>query len=58
MLRFLQSQPWEAAERLRVRPHIVHDTRSILYRYLLTILERQVKSTAFLRRLQQQTQTD
>jgi DNA repair protein RecO (recombination protein O) len=52
MLRFLQSQPWEEVQRVSVRLQILRQVENILYRYLLTVLERHLKSADFLRRLQ------
>jgi len=51
VLRYLQSQPWSAVQRVTVRPHILHQVETILHRYLLTVLERHLKSTDFLRKL-------
>jgi DNA repair protein RecO (recombination protein O) len=51
MLRYLQSQPWDLVQGVSIRPHIMQRIENILYRYLLTILERQLHSTDFLRRL-------
>jgi DNA repair protein RecO (recombination protein O) len=52
VLRFLQSHGWSDVHKLAVRPHIMRAAENILYRYLLVILEHQLKSTDFLRRLQ------
>ena len=52
VLRYLQSQPWNVVSQLSIRPPILLRTQNILYRYLLQILERHLKSTEFLRRLQ------
>lgn len=52
VLRFLQSQPWAEVQRVAVRPHILRQVENILYRYLLTVLERHLKSADFLRKLQ------
>jgi len=52
VLRFLQSRDWSEVRALVVRPLIMLRVENILYRYLLTILERQPKSVEFLRKLQ------
>ncbi len=52
VLRFWQSRPWSVARQVAVRPHILQRAGNLLYRYLLTVLERQLKSVDFLRRLQ------
>lgn len=51
VLRYLQSQPWPAVQKLAVRPHIFQQVETVLYRYLLTVLEHHLKSTDFLRKL-------
>ncbi len=53
ILRHLQRQPWADIQRLKVRPSLLRQVENILYRYLLTVLERQLRSVEFLRRLQQ-----
>jgi DNA repair protein RecO (recombination protein O) len=57
VLRFLQSRPWSAVRQVNVRPHILHQVNSLLYRYLLIVLERQLKSVDFMRRLQHMAQS-
>jgi DNA repair protein RecO (recombination protein O) len=52
ILRHLQRSSWGAVRGLHVRPHILQAVESILYRYIVTILERQLKSADFVRRLQ------
>ncbi len=52
VLRFLQSRGLSDARRLTVRPEILRRIETLLYRYLLVVLERQLKSIHFLRRLQ------
>jgi len=52
VMRFLQTRPWPAVRSVYVRPHILQRVDNLLYRYLLTVLERQLKSVDFLRRLQ------
>lgn len=52
VLRYLQARPWHEVAHLTVRPVIMRTVQNVLYRYLLTILERQLRSTDFLRRLQ------
>ena len=52
VLRFIQSRPWSTVRQVNIRPHVKRQVDSLLYRYLLTILERQLKSVDFMRRLQ------
>lgn len=49
VLRYLQSRSWAQVRSLQVRPEIMGPVESALYRYILTVLERQLKSVAFLR---------
>lgn len=56
ILRHLQRSAWGAVRALRVRPHILQAVESILYRYLVVVLERQLKSADFVRRLQRLAQ--
>jgi DNA repair protein RecO (recombination protein O) len=56
VLRFFQSRPWGAVRQVNIRPHILSQVDNLLYRYLLTILERQLKSVDFMRRLQHMAQ--
>lgn len=51
LLRFFQSQPWPAVAPVAVRTSILRRVESVLNRYLIVTLERQVRSTLFLRRL-------
>jgi len=51
LLRFFQSQPWPAVAPVTVRASILRRVESVLNRYLIVTLERQVRSTLFLRRL-------
>lgn len=51
MLRFFQSQGWAAIAPVGVRPPILRRVESVLNRYLIVVLERQLRSTHFLRRL-------
>lgn len=52
VLRFLQSNPWTRVRAVRVRPPIMRRVEQLLHRYLITVLERTVRSADFLRRLQ------
>ncbi len=52
VLRHLQRSAWVEVQHLRVRPFILVATETILHRYLLTVLERQLRSIQFLRKLQ------
>jgi DNA repair protein RecO (recombination protein O) len=57
VLRFIQSRHWSAVRQVNVRPHILRQVGNLLYRYLLTVLERQLKSVDFMRRLQYMAQS-
>jgi DNA repair protein RecO (recombination protein O) len=57
VLRFIQSRHWSAVRQVNVRPHILRQVGNLLYRYLLTVLERQLKSVDFMRRLQHMAQS-
>lgn len=57
VLRFIQSHTWSAVSKVNIRPHILHQVDNLLYRYLLTVLERQLKSVDFMRRLQYMAQS-
>ncbi len=48
VMRFLQRSSVEAAKRLNVREALMREVESILRRYVTTVLEREVHSTAFL----------
>lgn len=52
VMRFLQSQPLAAVRRLSVRTSIEQRVRNLLYRYLLAVIERQLKSVDVVRRLE------
>ncbi len=52
ILRHLQRSSWSEVQSLRARPFILLAIETILHRYLLTVLERQLKSVQFLRKLQ------
>jgi recombinational DNA repair protein (RecF pathway) len=52
VLRYLQSQPWLDVQKLTIRPHIMRQVENTLYRYVLTVLERHLKSADFIRKLQ------
>lgn len=51
VLRHLQRTPWPEVQSLRMRPAIQQAVDNILNRYLLTIVERQLKAVNFLRKL-------
>lgn len=53
VLRFLQRNSWSEVRGLSVRTATMRRTENILYRMLLMILERQLKSVDFLRKLKQ-----
>lgn len=52
ILRHLQRSSWSEVQLLHVRSFILQAAETILYRYLITVLERQLKSVTFLRKLQ------
>jgi DNA repair protein RecO (recombination protein O) len=52
VLRFLQTRTWAEVNRFSVRPLLVSRAGNLLYRYLFSVLERQLRSVDFLRRLQ------
>lgn len=51
ILRHLQRHTWQEVGAVRIRPPILYSVENILHRYLLVVLERQLKSTNFLRKL-------
>lgn len=51
VLRFLQTRELEEAERLRLNPAILDEVEAILHEYLTHLLERNLKSVAFLNTL-------
>lgn len=52
VLRYLQSQPWPEVRRLSVRTSVARYVDTLLQRYLSHVLERRLRSTDFLRRLE------
>jgi len=52
VLRYMQSRSWGEVSRLQVRPSITRIVDNILNRTLSNVLERHVRSTDFLRRLE------
>lgn len=52
ILRHLQRSAWSEVRQLSVRPQVLRRVENILHRYILTVLERHLRSTEFLRRLQ------
>lgn len=53
ILRHLARTRWEALRGLRISPATVRAVENVLQRYLVTILERRLKSTDFIHRLRQ-----
>jgi len=51
VLRHLQRTSWPELQSLRIRPPILQAVDTLLNRYLLTIVERQLKAANFLRKL-------
>ncbi|MEZ4676194.1 MAG: DNA repair protein RecO [Caldilineaceae bacterium] len=52
ILRHLQRSTWPESRQVQIRPFLVLAAENILHRYILTVLERQLKSIQFLRKLQ------
>lgn len=52
VLRYFQSQPWPEVRRLSVRPAVARHVDTLLQRYISHVLERRLRSTDFLRRLE------
>lgn len=52
ILRFLTSRNWSEARKYHIRPGLLRRVDNILLRYLITVLERQLRSVDFLRRMQ------
>ncbi len=55
VLRYGQSRDWDHFRRLRLRPTLHDEVENVLYRYLLFVLERNLKSIDFLRQLRRET---
>ena len=55
VLRFMQTRPWEQVAQLQLRPEVSQQVESVLGRYIVYHLERNLRSTAFLERLRQVT---
>lgn len=54
VLRFLRSEPWEKVAQLRLTPPTQQQVEQLLLRYITFILERQLKSVDFLRKLRRE----
>ena len=52
VLRFLQSQPWQEAQRLAPRPAVIQTVESVLQRFVSSVVERHLRTPEFLRRLE------
>jgi DNA repair protein RecO (recombination protein O) len=52
VLRYLQSKPWQEVQRLHVRTPLARQVDTLLQRYLSHVLERRLRSTDFLQRLE------
>jgi DNA repair protein RecO (recombination protein O) len=52
VLRYFQSQPWPEVRRLSVRTTVARHVDILLQRYISHVLERRLRSTDFLRRLE------
>ena len=53
-LRYFQSQPWPKVEALRLTPALLGEMEYVLQRYLVALLERQLKSVEFLKLVRRQ----
>jgi DNA repair protein RecO (recombination protein O) len=51
VLRYLQTRSWKTAQVLRLKPPLQRELEGLMHYYLTHILERQLKSVAFLHRL-------
>lgn len=54
VLRFLQTRDYETCSRLRISPPLHLDLEAVMHRYITYILERNLKSVAFLQMLRRQ----
>jgi len=54
VLRYLQSRPWETVNVLRLRSQLNRELEAVMHYYLSYILERNLKSVDFLRRLRRE----
>ncbi len=52
IMRFAQSQPWGEVRKYAIRPTLVRKADSLLQRYVMRVIEHQLRSVDFLRRLQ------
>lgn len=52
IMRFAQSRPWGEVRKYTIRPALVRKAEGLLQRYLMTVLEHQLRSVDFLHRLQ------
>lgn len=52
ILRYLQRQPWGELRTLSVRPAVMRRAESVLHRYTIHVLEKQLRSVDFMRRMQ------
>lgn len=56
VLRYLQTRPWDTVRVLKLRPALLHELERVMHNYLTHILERDLKSAEFLRRLRHEAQ--
>jgi DNA repair protein RecO (recombination protein O) len=56
VLRYMQTRSYQACSRLRLRPDTHRDVETIMLHYITYILERNLQSVQFLRRLRQEGQ--
>lgn len=54
VLRYLQTRPWDTVRVLRLRPALLHELERVMHHLLTHVLERDLKSADFLRRLRQE----
>jgi DNA repair protein RecO (recombination protein O) len=54
VLRFLQTEPWETVTQLQLTPNTRQQVESLLLGYITFLLERQLKSVDFIKRLRRE----
>lgn len=55
VMRYLQTRSWDTVKQLRLRPTVLHEIERIMHDYLIQILERDLKSAGFIRRLRHES---
>ena len=54
VLRYMQTQPWEQVDTLRLKPETHMDLEAVLQRFIVYVLERRLKSVEFIHRLRRE----